>query len=140
MVGELMMGLQGLGAVPLVLVVCLLLTFLTEITSNTATTNLVLPILAQAGISLGLDPRILMVPATLSASCAFMMPVASPTQAIVFGSGYVPIKQMIRAGFWFNLLGILLVTSIFFLVGEFVLGIEWGVAPEWLEGTGNGLR
>ena len=140
MVGEQMMGLLGLGAVPLVLVVCLLLTILTEITSNTATTNLVLPILAQAGISLGLDPRILMVPATLSASCAFMMPVASPTQAIVFGSGYVPIKQMIRAGFWFNLLGILLVTSIFFLVGEFVLGIEWGVAPEWLEGTGNGLR
>lgn len=107
----------------IVIIVCFVLTFLTEITSNTATTNLVLPILAKASAVLGLDPRILMIPATLSASCAFMMPIASPTQAIVFGSGHVKIKQMIRAGILFNILGILIVTGIFFLLAKFVFGI-----------------
>lgn len=108
----------------LVIIVCFVLTFLTEITSNTATTNLVLPILAKASVVLGIDPRILMIPATFSASCAFMMPVASPTQAIVFGSGYVKIKQMVRAGILFNLLGILVVTFVFYLLAEIVFGIQ----------------
>lgn len=107
----------------LILVVCFVLTFLTEITSNTATTNLVLPILAKASVVLGVDPRILMIPATFSASCAFMMPVASPTQAIIFGSGYVKIKQMVRAGIFFNLLGIVVVTVTFYLLANFVFGI-----------------
>jgi len=107
----------------IVVIVCFVLTFLTEITSNTATTNLVLPILAKASAVLGLDPRILMIPATLSASCAFMMPIASPTQAIVFGSGHVKIKQMIRAGILFNILGIVIVTGVFYLLAKFVFGI-----------------
>lgn len=131
MVGSSFTALEGMPTIPLILVVCLVLTFLTEITSNTATTNLVLPILAQAGVSMGIDPRILMVPATFSASCAYMMPVASPTQAIVFGSGYVPIREMIRAGIWFNLLGIILVTAVFLALGGLAFGIEWGVMPEW---------
>jgi len=108
----------------IVAIVCLVLTFLTEITSNTATTNLVLPILAKASVVLGIDPRFLMIPATISASCAFMMPIASPTQAIVFGSGHVKIKQMIRAGILFNLLGIIVVTTVFFLLAQFVFGLE----------------
>jgi solute carrier family 13 (sodium-dependent dicarboxylate transporter), member 2/3/5 len=107
----------------IIVIVCTVLTFLTEITSNTATTNLILPILAKASAVLGLDPRILMIPATLSASCAFMMPIASPTQAIVFGSGHVKIKQMIRAGILFNLLGIAIVTGVFYLLAKFVFGI-----------------
>ncbi|MEM0998866.1 MAG: SLC13 family permease [Bacteroidota bacterium] len=115
----------------LVIVVCFLLTFLTEITSNTATTNLILPILANAAVAIGVDPRILMIPATLSASCAFMMPVASPTQAIVFGSGYVGIKDMIRAGIWFNLLGIVLVTVVFLAIAAAVWGIDLGNMPDW---------
>ncbi|MEM7035326.1 MAG: SLC13 family permease [Bacteroidota bacterium] len=131
LVGEVFASMSFGSPVILVIVVCVVLTFLTEITSNTATTNLVLPILAQASVALGVDPRVLMIPATLSASCAFMMPVASPTQAIVFGSGYVPIREMIRAGIWFNILGIILVTTIFFLVGTAVFGIEIGVMPEW---------
>ena len=64
-----------------------------------------------------------MIPATLSASCAFMMPVASPTQAIVFGSGYVSIKDMIKGGLWFNFIGIILVSVVFLIWGRFVLGI-----------------
>ncbi|HHG83465.1 MAG TPA: DASS family sodium-coupled anion symporter [Bacteroidetes bacterium] len=115
----------------LVILICFVLTFLTEITSNTATTNLILPILANAGVALNIDPRILMIPATLSASCAFMMPVASPTQAIVFGSGYVKIRQMIFAGIWFNLLGIILVTAVFLLLANVVWGIDLGVMPDW---------
>ena len=66
-----------------------------------------------------------MIPATLSASCAIMMPVASPTQAIVFGSGHVTIRQMVRAGIWFNCLGIVLVTTLFVLLAGPVFGLEW---------------
>jgi len=103
--------------------VSFVLTFLTEITSNTAITNLILPIIAEASKALDIDPRLLMIPATLSASCAFMMPVASPTQAIVFGSGYVKIKDMVKGGLLFNFIGILLVSVIFLVWGRFVLGI-----------------
>ncbi len=123
LIGNLFAHLDIDSPIIIIGVVCLVLTFLTEITSNTATTNLVLPILAKASAVLGLDPRLLMIPATLSASCAFMMPIASPTQAIVFGSGHVKIKQMIRAGILFNLLGIFIVTSVFYLLAKFVFGI-----------------
>lgn len=92
-------------------------------TSNTAITNLILPVIAEAAKAFNMDPRILMIPATLSASCAFMMPVASPTQAIVFGSGYVRMKDMIKAGLWFNLLGIILVSVFFLTWGRFVIGV-----------------
>jgi sodium-dependent dicarboxylate transporter 2/3/5 len=122
-IGNLFTNVDISSPILLVIIVCFILTFLTEITSNTATTNLVLPILAKASIVLGFDPRLLMIPATLSASCAFMMPVASPTQAIVFGSGYIQIKQMVRAGILFNLLGIIVVTLTFYLLAEFVFGI-----------------
>ncbi|PCJ27375.1 MAG: hypothetical protein COA97_03655 [Flavobacteriales bacterium] len=123
LIGSLFANLDTDSPVLIIIIVCFVLTFLTEITSNTATTNLVLPILANASAVLGLDPRILMIPATLSASCAFMMPIASPTQAIVFGSGHVKIKQMIRAGILFNLLGIVIVTGVFYLLAKFVFGI-----------------
>jgi len=123
-IGNLFNDLDISSPIVLVIMVCFVLTFLTEITSNTATTNLVLPILAKASIVLGIDPRILMIPATFSASCAFMMPVASPTQAIVFGSGYVKIKQMVRAGILFNLLGIAVVTIVFYFLAQFVFGIN----------------
>ena len=123
--------LQGVSPVLVMALVCVVLTFLTELTSNTATTEMVLPILAAAGVTLGIDPRYLMIPATLSASCAFMMPVASPTQAIVFGSGYVPIRDMVRAGIWFNLLGILLVTLFFALLAGPLLGIDPAHLPAW---------
>lgn len=115
-----------------VAVINTILTFLTEITSNTAMTNLILPILGEAAVSLQIDPRILMIPATLSASCAFMMPIASPTQAIVFGSGYVPIRKMMMAGIWFNVLGIILVTTVFLVLGQLILGIDISVVPEWM--------
>ena len=94
-------GFSGLGSVPpivLILVICLSITFLTELTSNTATTEMVLPIFAAVAVSTGLHPLLLMIPATLSASCAFMMPVATPPNAVVFGSDRVKISEMARVG------------------------------------------
>lgn len=129
--GEQFTALKGLPPYVVMIVVCVVLTFLTELTSNTATTEMVLPILAAAGVAIGTDPRYLMIPATLSASCAFMMPVASPTQAIVFGSGWVPIKDMIRAGIWFNILGVILVAIFFMLLSGAAMGIDPSVVPDW---------
>jgi len=122
-VGDSFTNMQLDSPVVAVFSVSFILTFLTEITSNTAITNLILPVIAEASKVLQIDPRILMIPATLSASCAFMMPVASPTQAIVFGSGYVNMKDMIKGGLWFNFIGIILVSVIFLVWGRFVLGI-----------------
>lgn len=96
----------GIARWPLVLAllaVCLVVTFLTEVTSNTATTTLLMPVLAAAGLAAGLDPATLMIPAALSASCAFMLPVATAPNAIVFGSGGVSTAQMARAGLVLNL-------------------------------------
>jgi sodium-dependent dicarboxylate transporter 2/3/5 len=132
-VGDQFSRLSVTSPVLVVVIICTILTFLTELTSNTAMTNLVLPILAKASVAMGIDPRILMIPATLSASCAFMMPIASPTQAIVFGSGHVKIRQMIRAGIWFNLLGIILVSATFVLLGSLIFGVEWSALPAWAE-------
>jgi len=101
----------------LVLAVCTFMTFLTELTSNTATTQMILPILAATAVGLGCDPRVLMIPATLSASCAFMLPVATPPNAIVFSSELIPIPTMARAGFVMNLAGIVVIFLLVHLLG-----------------------
>jgi sodium-dependent dicarboxylate transporter 2/3/5 len=110
--------------------VTFLVTFLTEVTSNTATTNVVLPVLAQAAVAAGIDPRATMLPATFAASCAFMLPVATPPNAVVFASGLVPIPTMARVGLWFNVLSVLLIPLVFVLWGLPLLGIVAGL-PEW---------
>ncbi len=126
-------GLAGAPPLLLILAVCTLLTFLTELTSNTATTMMALPVLASVAVAMRTDPLALMVPATLSASCAFMLPVATPPNAIVFGSGEIRMADMIRAGLFLNLVGVLLVTSAVYLFGEPILGIEPGSLPPWAE-------
>lgn len=96
---------------PLMIVgICLAVTFLTEVTSNTATTTLLMPILVSAGIASGMDPKLWMVPAALSASCAFMLPVATAPNAIVFGSERVPAQEMMRTGFVINLVGVVTIS------------------------------
>ena len=125
---------QGLGGLPdfaVILLVCLTLTFLTELTSNLATTEMILPILASVAVLTGMNPLMLMVPATLSASCAFMMPVATPPNAIVFGSDRISVGEMARAGIFLNLIGALVVATLVLTLGETVFGIESGVMPEW---------
>jgi solute carrier family 13 (sodium-dependent dicarboxylate transporter), member 2/3/5 len=124
-------ALHGIPPFALMLIVCVAITFLTEFASNTAATQMVLPVLAAAATAAGTDPRYLMIPATLAASCGFMMPVGSPTQTIVFGTGLVPMRDMVRAGFWFDLLGIALVAALFGLLAGPLMGIEAGVLPAW---------
>jgi sodium-dependent dicarboxylate transporter 2/3/5 len=102
--------LRALPEVAMVLLVALGIIFLTELTSNTATTATMLPILAALAPGLGVHPYLLVFPAAIAASCAFMLPVATPPNAIVFGSGRITISQMAKAGLWLNLIGIVLVT------------------------------
>ncbi|MBX3433633.1 MAG: SLC13/DASS family transporter [Pirellulales bacterium] len=97
--------------------ICLVVTFLTEVTSNTAIASLLMPILAAVAVGAGLEPRLLMAPAAISASFAFMLPVATPPNAIVFGSGRVTLAEMARAGFVLNLLGAAIVTLAFSIFG-----------------------
>ncbi len=111
--------LQFLGDVPLpvmMLGIALVIIFLTEITSNTATTQVMLPILAAASLAGGLDITSTLLVATLTASCAFMLPVATPPNAIVFGSGHVPMQRMVKTGFRLNLIMIFVVTAMVYLI------------------------
>ncbi len=95
----------------LIALLCLCVTFLTELTSNTATASILMPILFTAAEALRLDPALLMVPAVLSCSCAFMLPVATPPNAIVFSAGHVTIRQMAREGIALNLIGVAVITA-----------------------------
>ncbi len=98
-------------------IIALIVTFLTETTSNTATTILLMPILAPAALAADIDPSLLMVPAAMSASCAFMLPVATAPNAIVFGSGHVSIANMVREGLALNFIGVVVITLVcYFLI------------------------
>jgi sodium-dependent dicarboxylate transporter 2/3/5 len=105
-------GLLDLPLWLLILSMCLTVTFLTEVTSNTATSSLLMPLLAATATVSDMDPMLLMVPAVLSASCAFMLPVATAPNAIIFGSGKVRIRDMARAGFVLNLIGAVVITTV----------------------------
>lgn len=111
-IGEALGALATLHNLIIILMVCLTVTFLTEATSNTATTALLMPLLAATAIGAAIDPRLLMVPAAMSASCAFMLPVATAPNAIVFGTGRVPVKTMVREGVALNIVGALSITSV----------------------------
>ena len=115
--------LSGIPVMLLVMAVIALVIFLTELTSNTATTATFIPILTALAPVFDLHPFMLIVPAAIAASCAFMLPVATPPNAIVFGSGHVTIQQMIRAGFWLNLAGVVLITLLVYTVMMRMLGV-----------------
>lgn len=106
---------------------------LTEFTSNTATAAAFLPIVASLAISLGQNPFILLLPATIAASCAFMLPVATPPNAIVFGSGRLDIVHMMKAGIYMNLLFTVLITLLTFALAPHVFGVQLGIVPEWVQ-------
>ena len=96
----------------IVIIAATLIIFLTELTSNIATTATFLPVVGAVALEAGLNPIVLAVPVTLAASCAFMLPVATPPNAIVFGSGLLTIPKMVRAGLALNLIGVVLVSII----------------------------
>jgi len=120
-IGASVSAFSGVPTLVLVLIVVTMVIFMTELTSNTATTATLVPILAAIAPGLGVHPYLLIVPAAIAASCAFMMPVATPPNAIVFGSGYLTIPQMVKAGFWLNLIGVVLVTGLAFVVVQALL-------------------
>ena len=130
-IGNQLTAFQGLPVILIVLSICALMTFITELTSNTATTQMILPILAAMSVSLEINPLLLMVPATLSASCAFMLPVATPPNAVVFGTGRLRVVDMVRVGIFLNIIGIILITAAIFILGPLTLGIDISVFPEW---------
>lgn len=123
--------LAGMPIIVMIFGIAMLVTFLTELTSNTATTTLLMPVLAGVAIGLGQSPLLLLAPAAMSASCAFMLPVATPPNAIVFGSGKVRIPDMMRSGFALNIMGVFLITTLAYLVLVPVFGIVIGELPEW---------
>lgn len=109
MIGTLLSGLAALHLLLLMLSICLVVTFLTEATSNTATTTLLMPILGAAAIGAGMDPKLFMIPAAMSASCAFMLPVATAPNLIMFSTGRFTIETMAREGFALNFIGALVI-------------------------------
>jgi len=113
---------KGLPVLAIVTLATLVVIFLTELTSNTATASTFTPLLGAAALGLGAAPAALLIPATLAASCAFMMPVATPPNAIVFGSGRVRIGQMIKAGLWLNLLAAALLALASMTIFDWVFG------------------
>ena len=117
-IGDMLASYAGWSPWLLILIICLAVTFLTEITSNTATTSLLMPILAAAAIAAGIEPRLIMVPAAISASFAFMLPVATGPNAVVFSSGRLTVPQMAREGLVLNLLGAFAISTIaYWLLG-----------------------
>ena len=104
-------------------ILCLTLTLLTELTSNVATVNAIIPTVVALAGPLGMDPRMLFVPATLACSCSFMLPVGTPPNGIVFSSGRIPVRQMAVQGFWLNLIGIPILTVATYLLIRPIMGL-----------------
>jgi sodium-dependent dicarboxylate transporter 2/3/5 len=112
LLGDWLASMNYLPVWALMGMICLVVTFLTETTSNVATTTLLMPILAAAGVAAGLPPEVLMVPAAMTASCAFMLPVATAPNTVVYGSGRVAVERMVREGFALNMLGVAVVAAV----------------------------
>jgi len=117
---------------PLVIVISTVtfITSLTEVSSNTATISLALPIMASLSQAIETHPLLLLIPTTLAASCSFMLPVSTPPNAIVYGSGRVPIMKMVVAGLWLDLLSVILLTGFVYTLGQLTFGVL-GPFPDW---------
>ncbi|MBM4764425.1 DASS family sodium-coupled anion symporter [Bacillus sp. B15-48] len=129
-IGEQLTVLQGVQLIIIVAAITGLVMFLTEITSNTATATMMFPIMAALALALDVHPYVLMVAAGISASCAFMLPVATPPNAVVFGTGKIKIIDMARAGLWINIFSILVITLLVYFVLPFVWNIDLTMYPE----------
>lgn len=113
----------GMSTLMIMILVVTVIMFLTEVTSNTATAATFLPLMGALAVAQGMSPTLLAIPTAIAASCAFMMPVATPPNAIVFGTGRMKISSMIKAGFFLNMVGIVVVTGLCYLL----IGVLWSV-------------
>ena len=123
--------LQGMAPILFVMLVVTITIFMTELTSNTATATLLIPIMGSAAVALGINPYATIIGACVAASFAFMLPVATPPNAVVFGSGCVTIGQMCKAGFWLNIFGIFLITGMTFYLMPLLWGVDLSHLPAW---------
>ena len=123
-IGEMLSGVGGMPLLLMIAIVALLILFLTEFTSNTATATMILPVLAGLSIALDVHPLALMIPAAMAANCAFMLPVGTPPNAIVFGTGKVSIGEMMKAGFGLNVIAALIIIFVVYLWVPVVYGID----------------
>lgn len=124
-IGSQLTLLDNMHLFAILLILVAAINFLTEITSNLATTAMMLPILAPLALGLDVHPYMLMIATTLAASCAYMLPVATPPNAVVFGSGYLKVYDMVRAGIWMNIISIIILS----VVCYFLLPILWDFDP-----------
>lgn len=125
-IGMQLTTIENVGLLLLLLILIASVNFLTEITSNLATTAMLLPVIVPVALIFDVHPYILMAGVTVAASCAFMLPVATPPNAIVFGSGYLRIPDMVKTGVWMNIISILLLT----LITYYFLPILWDFVPD----------
>jgi len=132
-IGASFADMQNVPPLLIVFFICIVIIFLTEFTSNTATTYTFLPILASIAVATNTNPMILMIPATISASLAFMLPVATPPNAIVFGTGKLQISEMANSGLWINIISAFLLPIIFYFIGYYVFDIDSNIFPTWAE-------
>lgn len=129
--GEQLSSASSLHPFFLIMIISFAMTFLTELTSNTATVEMILPILAGLSVSIGIHPLLIMLPATISASMAFMLPVATPPNAIIFGSNRVPMMEMAKTGLILNLIGMVLTSLCVYFWGSYIFGFEGFGLPAW---------
>ncbi|WP_447529503.1 SLC13 family permease [Vreelandella sp. TE19] len=121
--GDQMSVLEGANFLLVILLSTAMVLYLTEITSNTATATMILPVLASLALALNVHPFVLMVPAAMAANCAFMLPVGTPPNAIIFATGKITIVEMVRNGFWLNIIALLLIVAATY----FLLPVLWGI-------------
>ncbi len=124
--------LEGVHILVMLFGVILLTVMLTEITSNTATATMLMPILSSMAVAMMIHPYALMVSAALAASFAFMLPVATPPNAVVFGSSFITIPQMAKAGIWMNLISVFIITIMTFILLPLIWGIDLTALPDWV--------
>jgi sodium-dependent dicarboxylate transporter 2/3/5 len=129
--GEKLASLGGVEPIVLTFANVTLISFLTELTSNVATTEMILPVAAGLAMVIKLNPLLLMIPATLAASMAFMLPVATPPNAIIFGTNRIRVFDMVKTGFLLNMLSVIIITLIMYFWGTVVFGIDVAVFPDW---------
>jgi sodium-dependent dicarboxylate transporter 2/3/5 len=124
-------GLKNLHPFFLIVLVCLFITALSELMSNTACAQMILPVVARLAVAIGVNPLLLMVPATLAASCGFMLPVATPPNAIVYSSGYIPVRKMAKAGIYLDIIAAIIISVVVWFSLKFIGHIEPTVLPVW---------
>lgn len=128
-IGNQLSAFSNFNIIIIIVIVAFMMNFLTELTSNTATTQMILPILAAVSVAIGIHPLLLMITATLSASMAFMLPVATPPNTIIFASHRIKVYDMVKAGFVLNITGVIIVSILVYLLGNYIF--DMNTFPDW---------